>query len=260
MLLSKKSRGALLGLAATFALASCSDDPPDLTHGESYPAVFMDVSSPLRDMVKIAPAVDTELIRGWEAEPARTIRARGSAGQVDPVVQNHQGTAPIATTLANFEGNGAGLAGFTVQSAPPDTDGDIGPNHYVQIVNQAFTIFNRQGTPVMGPSNSSSLWQGFAGACSQTNDGDATVRYDRIADRWVIAQFSVNGGSGPFKVSGLQTRIRPAPTRATRSLTAPSTTTRRWACGPTRTTSRSTCSRTSSSRAARSARWIARRC
>jgi subtilisin-like proprotein convertase family protein len=192
-------RGALFGLAATLFLTSCSDSP-DLTHGESYPAIFQDTSPPLREMVKVAPAFDFELFRADEAEPPQPIPRPHEAGaaKADPAIQNHQGTAQIATTSANFEGGGAGLAGFSVQSAPPDTDGDVGPNHYVQIVNQAFTIFNKSGTVVMGPSNTNTLWNGFPGNCATTNDGDGVVRYDRIADRWVIAQFSVNGGSGPF--------------------------------------------------------------
>src|SRR5688572_32167110 len=43
----------------------------------------------------------------------------------------------IPSPIVSFEGMGTGLPGFTVQSAPPDTSGDIGPNHYVQIVNSA---------------------------------------------------------------------------------------------------------------------------
>src|SRR2546430_13474664 len=31
-------------------------------------------------------------------------------------------------------------------SAPPDTNGDVGPNHYVQTVNTDFAIFNKSGT------------------------------------------------------------------------------------------------------------------
>jgi subtilisin-like proprotein convertase family protein len=51
---------------------------------------------------------------------------------------------------------------------------------------------------VLGPVLTRTFWSGFSGACANTNDGDGVVRYDRIADRWVISQFSVNGGNGPF--------------------------------------------------------------
>ncbi|HEU4734318.1 MAG TPA: proprotein convertase P-domain-containing protein [Kofleriaceae bacterium] len=127
------------------------------------------------------------------------MRAQSAAQVKDPVVQAAIGTGPnIPSTTANFEGMGTGLTGFTVQSAPPDTDGDIGPNHYVQIVNSGVTIFSRAGAKLLGPVNTNTFWNGFAGACATTNDGDGVVRYDRIADRWVIEQFSVNGGNGPF--------------------------------------------------------------
>src|SRR5207237_1067352 len=67
-----------------------------------------------------------------------------------------------------------------------------------QSVNSSITMFNKSGVKLFGPVNNNTLWSGFAGACATTNDGDPTVRYDRIADRWVITQFSVNGGNGPF--------------------------------------------------------------
>src|SRR5262249_43572220 len=54
------------------------------------------------------------------------------------------------------------------------------------------------GNTLYGPVATNTLWSGFGGPCQATNDGDAKVRYDRIADRWVLTQFSVNGGNGPF--------------------------------------------------------------
>ncbi|HEX9576300.1 MAG TPA: hypothetical protein VF993_01005, partial [Myxococcales bacterium] len=102
----------------------------------------------------------------------------------------------IPTTALNFDGVGNGFSGpagsFTVNSAPPDTNGDVGPNHYVQTVNTDFAIFNKSGTAVFGPVPINTLWSGFGGGCQTNNDGDPTVVYDPIADRWVISQFSVN--------------------------------------------------------------------
>jgi hypothetical protein len=158
-----------------------------------------DVSPPLTELVK--RSVPQLFERVHEAEPVRAIphlRTRPAEQVVDPVVQTVLGGPNIPSTTVNFEGMGTGLAGFTVQSAPPDTDGDIGPNHYVQIVNSGVTIFSRAGAKLLGPMNTNTFFSGFGGACATTNDGDGVVRYDRIADRWVIAQFSVNGGSGPF--------------------------------------------------------------
>jgi hypothetical protein len=84
------------------------------------------------------------------------------------------------------------VAGFAVNSAPPDTNGDVGPNHYVQTVNTDFAIYNKSGGLLYGPVPINTLWSGFGGGCQSNNDGDPTVVYDRIANRWVISQFSVS--------------------------------------------------------------------
>jgi hypothetical protein len=75
---------------------------------------------------------------------------------------------------------------------PPDTNGAAGPVHYVQIVNQEFEVFSKSGTPLYGPAPTNTLWTGFGGDCEANDDGDATVSYDRLSDRWIIQQFSVS--------------------------------------------------------------------
>jgi subtilisin-like proprotein convertase family protein len=185
-------------LVMSCASGGSSDDKPKV---EVIKPDMQDVSAPLSDLAKL-PVAEVLSLRAHEAEPARAIpHMRGHqavTNEADPVVQDAIGGANIPSTTVAFEGMGAGLAGFTVQSAPPDTDGDIGPNHYVQIVNSSVTVFNRTGGKLLGPITTNTLFSGFAGACATTNDGDGVVRYDRIANRWVVAQFSVNGGNGPF--------------------------------------------------------------
>ena len=80
--------------------------------------------------------------------------------------------------------------------SPPDPDGEIGPNHYVQMVNLKIQIFNRTGTSVFGPVNTNTLWAGFGGACETENAGDPVVLYDQLANRWLISQFS--DSTAPF--------------------------------------------------------------
>jgi hypothetical protein len=78
---------------------------------------------------------------------------------------------------------------------PPDTVGDVGPKHYVQIVNTAFAIYDKLGNLLAGPSPINSLWAGFGGACETQNNGDPIARYDHLADRWLISQFALPGGA-----------------------------------------------------------------
>ncbi len=121
-------------------------------------------------------------------------------------MQTSIGPAAAPSTSNNFDGVGNGFSGpngtFTVNAAPPDTNGAVGLHDYVQTVNTDFAIFNKDasrgaiGTVRYGPVAINTLWSGFGGLCQTDNDGDPTVVYDRAADRWVIAQFAVTGANG----------------------------------------------------------------
>src|SRR5438876_9891319 len=90
--------------------------------------------------------------------------------------------------LLTFEGGAA--AGFC-GCAPPDSDGDVGPNHYVEAINVAFAVFDKNGNMLAGPTTYNSLFAPLTGTpCSGQNDGDPFVFYDQIADRWVITDFA----------------------------------------------------------------------
>jgi hypothetical protein len=72
--------------------------------------------------------------------------------------------------------------------SPPDTNGDVGPNHYVQTVNASkVAIFDKTGTPLLPPFNMGTLWSSTT--CTG-NWGDPVVLYDEIADRWLLSQFN----------------------------------------------------------------------
>ena len=76
-------------------------------------------------------------------------------------------------------------------SLPPDPNGAAGPNNFVEIVNQSIAVYNKTGTKITSKTTNT-LWTGFGGGCENNDDGDGTVAYDRLADRWVISQFSVS--------------------------------------------------------------------
>ena len=125
------------------------------------------------------------------------------SGTADPLLQEQAaGTTRIngmrpamPSTLRSFEGLGKGFSGpqgaFSVDGDPPDPNGDIGPNHYLQLVNSSLAVFDRSGNALYGPVLINTLWRGFGGGCETSTDGDPTVKYDRRADRWIITQFSV---------------------------------------------------------------------
>lgn len=97
-------------------------------------------------------------------------------------------------------GIGSGTANFQIESAPPDTSGAVGKTQFVQWVNTSFAVFDKEtGDRVFGPIKGKFLWQGLGGstpvACEVNNDGDPIVSYDKVAERWVLSQFSVSGGT-----------------------------------------------------------------
>src|SRR5438552_2554501 len=116
-------------------------------------------------------------------------------GAPDTAVQSTVSTAAPAAS-SSFEGIGQGFAGFTVQYAPPDTNGAVGPNNFLQTVNVSFAVFGKTGSLVYGPAKINTLFTGFGGLCETDNDGDPSVVYDQLADRWLITQFAVSGANG----------------------------------------------------------------
>ena len=83
--------------------------------------------------------------------------------------------------------------------APPDTNGEVGLDQYVQIVNEGFQVFNKNtGASLLGPVAIASLWNGFGGLCENNGFGDPVVLFDQLANRWVITQFAGNFPATPI--------------------------------------------------------------
>ena len=147
-----------------------------------------DVSPPLRDIAPVvAPAAEPTLLRFLEGELIPGHEQAGSFDGVDETLQQAHGPEAMPAPIQNWDG--INNVGYTVR--PPDTVGDVGPNHYVQWVNVRFQIWNKSGVSLYGPAQGNTLWSGFGGKCQTTNDGDPVVLYDHLANRWVMMQFAL---------------------------------------------------------------------
>lgn len=175
-----------VGALGIRAAAQEPQDPPGrsrrvTTGPQVVPAVRHDLSPRVRDL---RPHPPREKKGGHPPLPLRTARPKQRA--LDPVLQTSTPLNAAPATLFNFEGVN------NVDSVlPPDTNGDIGPNHYVQWVNLTFAIYDRAGTVLYGPAAGSTIWDGFGGPCENTNNGDPIVLYDHLADRWLMSQFAL---------------------------------------------------------------------
>jgi hypothetical protein len=114
--------------------------------------------------------------------------------QADGALQSAPGVSAPTATGVNFEGLAAN--GF----APPDSDGKVGPNHYIEWINVNFAIYDKAGTLLYGPAAGNTLFASLGGACASHNDGDPVAQYDPLADRWVLSQFAL-GASAPSAFS-----------------------------------------------------------
>ena len=97
--------------------------------------------------------------------------------------------APAPAPLNVFEGLdrfnwGAG--------SPPDTNGDVGPTHYIQTVNTSIGIFRKtDGFQEAAFTFNTFMSQGnFGNLCDTNNFGDPVVLYDTFEDRWIITDFA----------------------------------------------------------------------
>ena len=81
---------------------------------------------------------------------------------------------------------------------PPDTEGDVGPNHYMEWVNAHYAVYTKTGTQVIPPTPGNTIFTGTP-FCGSHNNGDPIVLYDQFAQRWMVSQFAFTSTSqGPF--------------------------------------------------------------
>lgn len=112
------------------------------------------------------------------------------------VEQTAPGTRPAAALVESFDGLGVGFDGPHGKAEgrnPSDNGLAVGPDHIVQTVNSRLAIFTRKGKKfettgrvLYGAVPTNTIFAGLGGPCEARNNGDAVVRYDQLADRWLI--------------------------------------------------------------------------
>jgi hypothetical protein len=112
--------------------------------------------------------------------------------------------APMPAPIRNFAGlnsSDACTGGQCGSGWPPDPNGDVGPNHYVQAVNTAVAVYDKTGL-LLASFTEDQLWSGAGTPCDGNSQGDPVVAYDWLADRFVLSWFA-------FPVDGLGNPISP---------------------------------------------------
>ncbi len=191
------------GGSSTAGQAQTQDSEPAVPVGEPGRPVITttgrhDTSKPLRSIRAEPPEAGDE---DADAEEERPLPGREEGRQPEPRLDPVAQTAPVAGSAASIVASFDGVSNIN-SVAPPDTNGDIGPNNYVQWVNLSFAIYDRAGTLLYGPAAGNTLWSGFGGPCESTNNGDPIAQYDHLADRWVMSQFALPNYNPPSSSAG----------------------------------------------------------
>src|SRR5215470_18734734 len=122
----------LVGMSVVAGCATAKNDVDDSTQTEDRQAevsseVYHDTSMPLRMM---QPAVRTPLVVHEVKRlprPGHPVPGQADEDEVPLALQDVEVFDFAPTPLANFDGTGNGVGGFSVNSAPPDTNGDVSP-------------------------------------------------------------------------------------------------------------------------------------
>ncbi|MDE2308966.1 MAG: hypothetical protein KGJ97_11840, partial [Xanthomonadaceae bacterium] len=149
--------GVAIGLAAVGTVHATTTRTPEVT-----PATQHDTLPSLRGVM---PRPD-DFIKNSHAYPAHPLPFLSAPGnQADGALQTAASGSFAPALGAGFDGVGQGFSGpqgtFTVNSAPPDTNGAVGATQYLQIVNSAFAVFDKSSKAVVyGPVPTNTLWKG----------------------------------------------------------------------------------------------------
>ncbi|HEX6475126.1 MAG TPA: carboxypeptidase regulatory-like domain-containing protein, partial [Candidatus Limnocylindria bacterium] len=155
-------------------------------------------SAPLRDIAAAwdanRKAAPEPAARPWRGLPKA--KADGaSVGAGSGVSKRGAARAQQAASMPDFDNDFEGL-GNDAGVLPPDTNGDVGPDHYMQWINLQFAIYDKDGNELVGSTPGNALFDGLGGPCENQNDGDPIVQYDQMADRWLASQFALFAADG----------------------------------------------------------------
>jgi hypothetical protein len=188
-------------------LLSASTPPPSVVAQSPQPTILLTdgvvVPSPfygdVRNLHYVPPTPESHfdldidfysLKRGPGLKPADANRA------VAPNLVLGVMPAPSLTFNAmDFNNNGAGH--------PPDPNGDIGLNHYMEAVNTSIGIYNKTTGAKITAFQFNSFWlgAGTGTACDTSNQGDPIVLYDTLSQHYIFMDFawmSTDLQNGPY--------------------------------------------------------------
>ena len=178
--------GLLIMLSAVTTKAQVEYESPAMI----ATAIAHKVVGPVKDFPELTPEQMAEMdLREATIKRNQELRVRkypyweeSKATKPDAGLQSEMGT------MENLTGILQNWGGQTSSSNPPDCNGTAGPDHYMQTINVKYTIYDKTGNLLEGPTNLNTFFSGLPGGSS--NDGDPVILYDEQAEKWMLAEFS----------------------------------------------------------------------
>src|SRR6188768_3229388 len=166
-------------------------------------AVASDVSQPLTALAALGIQDDCNECPRNALAPEEKEQQQGNGAPASApgnaagaaIEQTSHGTRPSLELVASFDGLGVGFDGPQGPSNvrnPSDNSLAVGPDHIIQTVNTRLAIFTKKGKRfdttgrvLYGAVPNNTIFAGF-GTCAVRNNGDVVVRYDQLANRWLV--------------------------------------------------------------------------
>ena len=161
----------------------------DLAIGHAMPPVVpFELRGDLRDLPMVY--VPSRPFRPLRTLPGRKVGPTGTA----PDVAVEPGLlAPMPPASQSFAGlSFLDSCGGTQcgDGWPPDPNGDVGLNHYIEAVNTGYAVYTKTGM-LLTSFTENALFAGAVGTpCNGDSAGDPIVLYDQQANRWILTNFA----------------------------------------------------------------------
>lgn len=89
----------------------------------------------------------------------------------------------------NFTGATFGVDAFDF---PPDSDGAIGPNHYVELINGRFSVYDKTTGARVQTMTDVQFWTSAGINLTGVDVTDPRVIFDKLTQRWFVSQIDFN--------------------------------------------------------------------
>jgi hypothetical protein len=169
-------------------------------------------SPPLKSLTTVTSTTAQARVRPIGPKPGTNVTGSASSGMAasfylqgatrQNTLSSSSSPDQAVSPLVNFDGLKAlqNKPIYPYVYVPPDTEGDVGPNHYILSVNTIFAVYSKTGTLLAGPYGETALFAAVNDQyCGQSidNGGDPIVKYDALADRWLFTYLSYPNGFSP---------------------------------------------------------------